>query len=94
MLTLGPMLRAARLGWHMTPNGYLLRISDGDHGRFRLDFHPPSLVPARDKLGGPHFVWWESEEGESSVTDFVPIRYIKTVKRRFTLYVDGDGRAV
>ena len=59
----------------------------------RLDFHPPSLVPARDKLDGPHFVWWEAEEGESSVTDFAPIRYIKTVKHRFTLYVDGDGRA-
>ena len=94
MLTLGVMLRAARLGWRMTPNGYLLRISDTEDGRFRLDFHPPSIVPARDKLKGPHRVWWERRNNtESSITDFAPICYIKTVKRRFTLYVDDDGRA-
>lgn len=90
MLTLGVMLRAARLGWHLTPRGYLLRISEPEPHRFRLDFHPPSIVPARDRIGGPHFVWWE---GEPPVTDLAPICYIRTVKRPFRLYVDDDGRA-
>lgn len=93
------MIRAARLGYHLTPGptGYFLRIS-GPHGeaeRYRLDFAPPGgpVPPERIRKGARgHRVWWEQDAGW--LLAHPPLRYIRTVRRPFTLWIDDEGHLI
>lgn len=87
--TLGPRIRAARLGWGYTPkHGCFVRISDVAHDRFRIELCPVNAVPAK-KCAGGYRVWWENDP---AILDMIPwLRGVRRIKRYVCVVVDEHG---
>jgi hypothetical protein len=87
--TLGPRIRAARLGYGYAPrHGCFARISDADGGNFRIELCPVNAVPSKKSRGG-YRVWWENDPG---VLDMIPwLRNVRRIKRYVCVVVDEHG---
>jgi hypothetical protein len=88
--TLGPRVRAARLGWGYAPrHGCFVRMSDSEGGNFRIELCPVRAVPSKKVKTGFHRVWWEDDPG---VLDMIPwLRNVRRIKRYVCVVVDEHG---
>lgn len=89
--TLGPRIRAARLGWGYAPrHGCFARISDVAGGNFRIELCPVRAVPStKAKPFGNYRVWWENDP---AILDMIPwLRGVRRIKRYVCVVVDEDG---
>lgn len=91
--TLGPRIRAARLGWGYAPrHGCFVRISDFAHDRFRVELCPVNAVPGHKSPNhGNYRVWWDTPE----MLDMIPwLRNVTRVKKYVCVVVDEHGGVV
>lgn len=88
--TLGPRIRAARLGFGYAPrHGCFCRISDVTTDTFRIELCPVNAVPSKKAKGG-YRCWWENDPG---ILDMIPwLKGVVRIKRYVCVVVDEDGK--
>lgn len=89
--SLGPTIRAARLGWHWSNrHGAFIRISTPDDMRNVIELAPVDDIPTA-KLKGDHRRWWDSPE----ILDMIPgLSMVNRVKKYIRFEVDEHGEAI
>ena len=90
--TLGPRIRAARLGWGYAPqHGCFIRMSDAEGTSTRVELCPVNGVPSSKVKGGFHRVWWDGPE----MLDMIPwLRGVRRVKRYVCVVIDEHGTII
>jgi hypothetical protein len=93
--TLGPRIRAARLGWGWAAqHGCFVRISDAGADTFRIELCPPRAVPSKKSPAhGNYRVWWEGD-GETILNGLPWLRGVRRIKRYICVIVNDDGAII
>jgi hypothetical protein len=91
--TFGMVLRAARLGYHISDkHRAFVRISDVDERTLNITLAP--LAAHVPKQGGNkmHYCWWEQkDDGEPPLLDLIPsIRAVRRVKKVISFDIDRE----
>lgn len=89
MPTLGPMIRAHRLGWRWSDrHGAFIRMSDAGPDHTLIELAPADGVPGGKTKGGFYRCWWEGED----VLGLIPwLRNITRVHKLISVVVDDHG---
>lgn len=96
--TFGERLRAARLRWGWDDRlRCWARILSSPSSPYRVELHPPGLVPTRSPKGEEYALWYGAADGPATLTNSAPAlaALVGTeIKSPMVLWLDDDGRRV